>query len=68
MPTSNPDSPSNAPAAEPPRPRGKSCSETGASSIQYIGRKEPQVPVPVVLLGLVAVAGAIIAFLHYFRG
>ena len=68
MPTTNPDSQSNAPAAEPPRPRGKTHSEMGASSIQYVGRREPQVPVPVLLMGLVALAGAIIAFLHYFRG
>jgi hypothetical protein len=37
------------------------------SSIEYVGRREARVPLPILLLGFVAVAAAIIAFLHFSR-
>jgi len=67
MPTKSPDSPSDTPADEPPRPRGQNPQEPGASSIQYARTKEPRVPVAVLLIGLVIAAAAIIAFLHFSR-
>jgi len=67
MPTKSPDSPSNIPGDEPLRPRGDTRSELGASSIQYARIKEPRVPVPILLAGLVVAAAAIILFLHFYR-
>lgn len=67
MPKESPDSPSSIPADEPPRPRGGSRSEPAASSIQYLRIKEARVPVPILLVGLLAVAAAIIVFLHFHR-
>jgi hypothetical protein len=67
MSTKNPDSPSNIPADEPPRPGGENRPELGAGSIHYVGIKEPTVSVPILLVGLVFAAAAIFAFLHFFR-
>jgi len=55
------------PAAESPKPRGISRQEREAGSIRYVRKSDPQVPVPIVLSGIVAVAAAIILFLHFFR-
>ncbi len=65
MPTKIPDSPSNIPADEPISPLGKNRSGLGASSIQYVGAKEPKVTVLGLIIGLVVVAAAIIGFLHF---
>jgi hypothetical protein len=54
MATNHPDTPSRSPSAP-------------SSSIHYVGRKEPRIPVPVLLVGLAAVAAAVIAFLHFAR-
>jgi len=35
--------------------------------IEYAGKREPRVPLPILFLGFVAVAAAIIAFLHFSR-
>jgi hypothetical protein len=67
MSTKSPDSPSNIPADEPPRPGGENRSELGAGSIHYVGIKEPRVPVPILLIGLVFAVAAIIVFLHSYR-
>lgn len=67
MPTREPEPSSNRPVTEPLRPRGGSSPVTRESSIEYIGRKEPRVPVPILLLGSVALAAAIVAFLHFSR-
>ncbi len=37
------------------------------SSIEYVGRSEPKVPLPILLLGFAAVAAAIIAFIHFSK-
>ena len=37
------------------------------SSIEYVGKKKPRAPLPILFLGFVAVAAAIIAFLHFSR-
>jgi hypothetical protein len=67
MTTKSPDSPSNIPADEPLRPRGENRSELVANSIHYVGIKEPRVPVPILLIGLVFMVAAIIMFLHFYR-
>jgi hypothetical protein len=42
--------------------------EPAASTIQYAPRKESQVPMRFVLLGLAAVAASAAIYLRYFRG
>ena len=37
------------------------------SSIEYVGRKESRVPLPMLFLGFVAMAAVIIAFVHFSR-
>ncbi len=54
------------PTAEPLKFRERDRPKLGASTIQYVGRSEPRVPVPMVLAGIAALAAAIIAFLHFF--
>jgi hypothetical protein len=65
MPARNPYPPSDKPVTESPGPRGKNSPAIEESSIEYVGRREPRVPLPVVFFGLVAVAAAIVAFLHF---
>jgi hypothetical protein len=65
MHTRKPDPPPN-PPAEPLKFREKDRARLGASTIKYVGRNEPSVPVPMALAGLAALAAAIIAFLHFF--
>ncbi len=36
-------------------------------SIDYVGKRETRVPLPILFLGFVAVAAAIIALLHFSR-
>ena len=65
MPTGNPIPPSNRPATEPLGFRGGSGPDMKESSIQYVGKKESRVPLPMLFLGFVAVAAVIIAFVHF---
>lgn len=51
---------------EAPKLSGRGRPELGGSSIHYVGAKDPRVPVPIVLLILVALAGAAIAVLRHF--
>jgi uncharacterized integral membrane protein len=37
------------------------------SSIEYVGRKESRVPLPMLFLGFAAMAAVIIAFVHFSR-
>ena len=67
MPTGNPIPPSNRPAAEPLGFRGGSGPDMKESSIEYVGRKESRVPLPMLFLGFAAVAAVIIAFVHFSR-
>jgi hypothetical protein len=67
VPKRNPEPPSSTPVTESLRPRGGIIPEMKEGGIEYVGRREPRVPLPILLLGLVAVAAAIIAFLHFSR-
>lgn len=64
MSTKSPDTPSNIPADQPLGPRGESRTELAASSIHYVRIKEPRVPVPILLIGVVVIVAAIIVFLR----
>jgi hypothetical protein len=67
MPTRNSEPSPNSLATESLGTRGGNIPETGKSSIVYIGRKEPRVPVTILIIGFVAVAAAIAAFVHFSR-
>lgn len=67
MPTRNPTPLSNRPASESLEAQGKGIPETRESSIEYVGRKEPRVPLPILFLGFAAIAAAIIAFVRLSR-
>jgi hypothetical protein len=67
MSAKNHEPPSNGSVTESLTPRGGGSTEMRESSIEYVGRKEPQVSVPIILLSIAAVAGAIAAFLHFSR-
>jgi hypothetical protein len=45
-------------------PGGNSRSGGTASSIHYVGAKDPRVPMPFVILGLLLMAGAAVVFLR----
>jgi hypothetical protein len=52
---------------EPSGARGKGRTTSTTSSIHYAGAKEPRVPIPVVIVGLVVAAAAIYSALHYLH-
>jgi hypothetical protein len=64
--TTNAGSPSTNPANGSPTPQGGGGSATRAT-ILYPCKKDAQIPVPILLAGLVVVA-AVIAFLRFYRG
>jgi len=67
MHTRNPESPSGRPVTEAPGTLERSSPEMKESSIEYVGRSEPKIPLPVLFLGFAAAAAIIIAFLHFSR-
>ena len=44
--------------AQAPATRGADCSDQSASSIHYVGAKDPKIPMPYVVAGIVVLAGA----------
>ena len=63
----NPEAPSNEPVTESLKPRVESSPEARESSSEFVGKREPRVPLPILSLGFAAVAAAIAAFLHLSR-
>jgi hypothetical protein len=51
----------------PQSPSTRSAPEPRESSIEYVGRKEARIPLPVLFIAAVALAGTIIAFIHFSR-
>ncbi len=61
MPMNTQDSPSS----KTPKNGGLSRPDIGTSSIQYVGAKDPRIPVPILIVGVVVIASAILAYLHF---
>jgi hypothetical protein len=67
MPTRTPEPTSNRPVIDSLGPQGGSSPKREESSIEYVRKREPRVPLPILFLGFVAIAAAIIAFLYFSR-